>query len=81
MSSDGESAPVGERELSILVCLLLLLVLVFALVPDDIAEQMFWIATGWFVLFSFLAKVIALRMRFIAYAVVSVIIAMVIRII
>lgn len=56
MSSDDESAPVGERELSILVCLLLLLVLVFALVPDDIAEQMFWIATGWFVLFSFLAK-------------------------
>ena len=55
MSSDDGPAPVGERELSTLVCLLLLLVLVFALVPDDIAEQMFWIATGWFVLFSFLA--------------------------
>ena len=81
MSSDGESAPVGERELSILVCLLLLLVLVFALVPDYIAEQMFWIATGWFVLFSFLAKVTALRVRFVAYAVVSVIIAMMIRVI
>ena len=71
----------GERELSILVCLLLLLVLVFALVPDDVAEQMFWIATGWFVLFSILARVTALRVRFIAYAVVSVIIAMMIRVI
>ena len=81
MSSDDGPAPVGERELSILVCLLLLLVLVFALVPDDIAEQMFWIATGWFVLFSFLAKVTTLRVRFIAYGVVSVIIAMMIRVI
>ena len=71
----------GERELSILVCLLLLLVLVFALVPDDVAERIFWIAVGWFVLFAVLARGIELRMRFILYAVLSVVIAMVIRVI
>ena len=71
----------GERELSILVCLLLLLVLVFALVPDDVAERIFWIAVGWFVLFAVLAQGIELRMRFILYTVLSVVIAMVIRVI
>lgn len=80
MSSDDPES-LSERELSLCVTIVLLLGLVFFLVPDDVAEQMFWIATGWFVLFSFLAKVTALRVRFIAYGVVSVIIAMMIRVI
>ena len=80
MSSDDPES-LSERELSLCVTIVLLLGLVFFLVPDDVAEQMFWIATGWFVLFSFLAKVTALRVRFIAYGAVSVIIAMMIRVI
>ena len=57
------------------------LVLVFLLVPDDVAERIFWIAVGWFVLFAVLARGIELRMRFILYAVLSVVIALIIRVI
>ena len=76
-----DNSALKERELSLWVCLGLLLILVFLLVPDDVAERIFWIAVGWFVLFAVLARDIELRMRFILYAVVSVVIAMIIRVI
>ena len=76
-----DNSALKEREQSVWVCLGLLLVLVFLLVPDDVAERIFWIAVGWFVLFAVLAQGIELRMRFILYAVLSVVIAMVIRVI
>lgn len=78
---NADNSALKERELSLWVCLGLLLVLVFLLVPDDVAERIFWIAVGWFVLFAVLAQGIELRMRFILYAVLSVVIAMVIRVI
>ena len=81
MSVYDDPAPISEREVSLWVCLGLLLVLVFLLVPDDVAERIFWIAVGWFVLLAVLARGIELRMRFILYAVLSVVIAMVIRVI
>ena len=76
-----DNSALKERELSVWVCLGLLLILVFLLVPDDVAERIFWIAVGWFVLFAVLARGIELRMCFILYAVLSVVIAMVIRVI
>lgn len=80
MSSDDPES-LSERELSLCVTIVLLLGLVFFLVPDDIAEQMFWIATGWFALFALLANKRILRIRFTVYAVLSIVIAMVIRVI
>ena len=76
-----DNSALKERELSLWVCLGLLLILVFLLVPDDVAERIFWIAVGWFVLFAVLAQGIELRMRFILYAVLSVVIALIIRVI
>ena len=80
MNPDGFT-PIDERELSLWVTLVLLLVLIFVLVPDDIAERIFWIAVGWFALFAILARTLILRICFILYAVGSVVIAMVIRVI
>ncbi len=80
MNHDGFT-PIDERELSLWVTLVLLLILIFVLVPDDIAERIFWIAVGWFALFAILARTLALRICFILYVIVSVIIAMVIRVI
>ena len=70
-----------ERELSLWVCLGLLLILVFLLVPDDVAERIFWIAVGCFTFFAVVARTLTVRICFILYTIGSVVIAVIIRVI